>query len=49
MLILHVADIHIGVENYSTIDPETGLSTRLLDFLKSFDEVVDYAIEKKQI
>ena len=47
MLILHVADIHIGVENYSTIDPETGLSTRLLDFLKSFDEVVDYAIEKK--
>jgi len=47
MLILHVADIHIGVENYSNIDPETGLSTRLLDFLKSFDEVVNYAIENK--
>ena len=47
MLILHVADIHIGVENYSTIDPETGLSTRLLDFLKSFDEFVEYAIVNK--
>ncbi|MBN19178.1 MAG: hypothetical protein CL758_06895 [Chloroflexi bacterium] len=47
MLIIHAADIHIGVENYSTIDPETGLSTRLLDFLKTFDEVVNYAINNK--
>ncbi len=45
MRILHYADVHIGVENYSRTDPQTGLSTRLLDFLDTFDEVVDYAID----
>ena len=44
MKILHYADVHIGVENYSRTDPNTGLSTRLQDFLKTFDELVDYAI-----
>ena len=44
MRILHFADIHIGVENYGRIDPETGLSSRLGDFLHAFDELVDYAI-----
>ena len=43
MRILHFADLHIGVENYGRTDPETGLSTRLLDFLSSLDEVVEYA------
>lgn len=45
MRILHCADIHIGVENYSKIDPDTGLSSRLIDFLDSFDELVLYAME----
>ena len=45
MRILHFADIHIGVENHGRIDPETGLSSRLGDFLHSFDELVDYALE----
>lgn len=45
MRILHFADLHIGVENYSRVDPETGLSTRLQDFLDTYDELVDYAIE----
>ena len=44
MRIVHFADVHIGVENYSKIDPGTGLSTRLIDFLDTFDEVVDYAM-----
>ena len=43
MRILHFGDVHIGVENYGHIDPETGLSTRLGDFLSTFDEVVSYA------
>ena len=47
MRILHFADVHIGVENYSKLDPETGLSTRLGDFLETFDQLVDYAIESK--
>ena len=44
MRILHFSDLHIGVENYGQTDPETGLSTRLADFLSSLDEVVDYAL-----
>lgn len=45
MKLLHLADLHLGVENYSSgINPETGLSWRLHDFLDAFDEVVDYAI-----
>ena len=44
MRILHFSDLHIGVENYGQTDPETGLSTRLGDFLSSLDEVVEYAL-----
>ena len=45
MRILHFSDVHIGVENYGRPDPDTGLSTRLADFLYTLDEVVNYAIE----
>jgi exonuclease SbcD len=45
--ILHFADLHLGVETYGRINPETGLSTRLEDFLKALDKLVDYAIENK--
>ena len=47
MRILHFSDLHIGVENYGRLDPETGLSTRLGDFLGSLDEVVACAVEEK--
>ena len=45
MRILHFADVHIGVENYGRTDPDTGLSTRLGDFLRTLDQLVDYAVE----
>jgi exonuclease SbcD len=35
------------VESYGRIDPATGLSSRLLDFLSALDQVVDYARENK--
>ncbi len=47
MKILHFADLHLGVENYGHINPETGLSTRLEDFLNALDRVVSYAIDEK--
>jgi len=47
MKILHFADLHIGVENYGQPDPQTGLSTRLKDFLYTFDSLVSFAIEKE--
>lgn len=43
--ILHLADIHLGVENYGRIDPATGLSTRLNDFIKSLNSAIDWALE----
>jgi len=43
--ILHFADLHLGTEAYGRIDPATGLSSRLADFLAAFDQVVDYALD----
>jgi len=47
MKVLHFADLHLGVESYGRIDPSSGLSSRLLDFLSALDQVVDYALENK--
>ena len=41
---LHFSDLHIGVENYGRTDPDTGLSTRLGDFLAALDQVVEFAL-----
>lgn len=41
--VLHFADIHIGMENYGRTDAETGLSSRVRDFLRRMDEMIDYA------
>ena len=46
MRILHFSDLHIGVENYGRLDPKTGLSTRLGDFLGSLDQVVEFALNE---
>lgn len=45
--LLHFADLHLGVENYGRIDPQTGLFSRLTDFLRSLDQIVDHALEQK--
>ena len=45
--ILHFADAHIDIANYGRRDPASGLPLRILDFLKSLDEIVDTAIEEK--
>ncbi len=42
--LLHFSDLHLGVENYGRLDPQTGLSTRLGDFLASLDAIVDCAL-----
>lgn len=42
---MHFADLHLGVESYGRIDPESGLNSRLLDYLASFDRLVDYALQ----
>jgi len=46
--LVHFADLHLGVENYGRLDPTTGLSSRLTDFLRAFDQIVDYALDEAQ-
>ncbi len=43
--VLHFADVHIGMENYGKTDPETGLSSRVRDFLRRMDEMIAFAKE----
>lgn len=45
--ILHFADLHLGMENYGRIDHNTGLNSRLSDFLKSLDFIIEQALEQK--
>lgn len=45
MKLLHLADLHIGVENYGRLDPATGLHTRLLDYLERLDEAIALGLE----
>lgn len=42
--LLHFADLHIGMENYGRLDPATGIHGRVLDFLRRFDEVIEYGL-----
>jgi exonuclease SbcD len=42
--VAHLADTHIGMENYGKLNPETGLNQRLHDFLSSLDQAIDGAI-----
>jgi exonuclease SbcD len=43
--VLHFADLHVGMENYGRLDPSTGTSSRVRDFLDRLDEVSAYALE----
>jgi exonuclease SbcD len=42
--LVHFADLHVGMENYGKLDPATGTSSRVRDFLDRLDEVVEYAL-----
>ncbi len=45
--LLHVADIHIGMENYGRFDSKSGLNSRVVDFLRRFSQVIDLALERE--
>lgn len=42
--LLHFSDLHLGIESYGRLDPATGLSSRIGDFLRALDKVVEYAL-----
>ena len=41
--VLHFADAHIGMENYGKTDPDSGVSSRVGDFLVRLDEMIAFA------
>jgi len=45
--LLHFADAHIDMANYGRHDPESGLPMRVMDFLKSLDEITQAAIDEQ--
>lgn len=48
--ILHLSDIHIGSSfTHGHINPETGLNTRLEDFVKTLGHCIDRAIEEADL
>ena len=42
--LLHLADIHFGMENYGRLDAASGLNRRLLDFSRSTNLAIDHAL-----
>ena len=44
--ILHLADTHLGMENYGRLDAASGLHTRLQDFARSLAYAVEYGIRE---
>ena len=44
--LLHLADVHIGIENYGRLDARVGLNSRVVDFVRRLDEVVEHALNE---
>ena len=45
--LLHFADLHLGMENYGRLDPARGVNGRVLDFLRCFDELIEYGLARQ--
>lgn len=45
--LLHLADIHIGMENYGRLDSKSGLNSRVVDFLRRMSQTIDIALERE--
>jgi exonuclease SbcD len=43
--LLHLADLHIGMENHGRVDPASGLHSRLNDYLARLDEAIDVGLQ----
>ncbi|MBI3261379.1 exonuclease SbcCD subunit D [Candidatus Berkelbacteria bacterium] len=47
MRFLHFADIHFGMENYGRTEAATGLSSRLADWQRSYQFLIDTALKEQ--
>lgn len=44
---IHFADLHLGVETYGCLDPQSGFNTRVQDFVNCLTFVVDLAVREQ--
>ena len=44
--IVHTGDLHLGIESYGKNDEILPVNTRVNDFLKSLDYIIDYSINQ---
>ena len=44
---LHFSDLHLGIENYGSLDSSTGLHSRVKDFVHSLNFVCELALEEE--
>lgn len=45
--LLHLADIHVGMENYGRLDSKSGLNSRVVDFLRRMSQAIDIALKRE--
>jgi|GEM_PF-1736246 len=45
--VLQFGDLHLGMENFGNIDPQRGLNSRFLDFLKTLDQIIEIALRNQ--
>lgn len=45
--LLHLADVHIGMENYGRLDAKSGLNSRVVDFLRRMSQAIDIALDRE--
>ncbi|MEM7343675.1 MAG: exonuclease SbcCD subunit D [Chloroflexota bacterium] len=45
--LFHIADVHIGMENYGRLDSKSGLNSRVVDFLRRLSQSIDLALERE--
>ncbi len=45
--VLHLADIHVGMENYGRLDSKSGLNSRVVDFLRRMSQAIDIALDRE--
>lgn len=47
MKIGHISDLHLGIDNYGRINPETGLNSRFVDFFETLEFCLKTCVETK--
>jgi len=45
--VMHFGDVHLGIERYGKLDPETGLNSRIMDFKRALLSAIEKALDAR--